>query len=344
MFDFLYGIFGYLFRFLLPIVGNYGLALLIFTLFFRAILLPTTIKQQKSSAKMVRLQPKLKRIREKYQDYSPQERNMKIQQETSELYQREGYSSMGASCAPLLFQLPILWGLYGVIRQPLTYVLEISAEAIEAFKGVMNTITAAAQNVDISATAGNVAGKASSAAAYIEATIISNIDAIVAAKPELLTQFGAEIEKIRAFDFSVFGIDLGSIPSAFYAEYNISKASILVLAIPVLSGLTSLLTSVVSQVRQKKNNPNMENQQMMGCMMLSMPVMSVWFTWTMPVAMGMYWILSNVLAFVQTLIIGHIYAPRKTIAKLMVDETVYRRSYEKNRKDIIGSDTETETE
>ena len=97
MFDFLYGIFGYLFRFLLPIVGNYGLALVLFTVFFRVILLPTTIKQQKSSAKMVRLQPKLRRIREKYQDYAPQERNMKIQQETSELYQREGYSSMGAS-------------------------------------------------------------------------------------------------------------------------------------------------------------------------------------------------------------------------------------------------------
>lgn len=344
MFDFLYGIFGYLFRFLLPIVGNYGLALVLFTLFFRAILLPATIKQQKSSAKMVRLQPKLKRIREKYQDYAPQERNMKIQQETSELYQREGYSTMGASCAPLLFQLPILWGLYGIIRKPLTYVLEISGEAVKAFESVMVTITNAAQGVDIAETAGNIAKKANSAAAYVEATIISNIDAIVEAKPELLTQFGTEIEKIRAFDFSVFGIDLGSIPSEFYAQHGISKASILVLLIPVLSGLTSLLTSLLTQARQKKNSGQMDNQQMMGCMMLSMPLMSVMFTWSMPVAMGMYWILSNVLAFVQTLILGHIYAPRKTIAKLMVDETVYRRSYEKNRKAILKKDSETEAE
>lgn len=342
MFDFLYGIFGYLFRFLLQFVQNYGLALLIFTVFFRVILLPTTIKQQKSSAKMVRLQPKLKRIREKYQDYAPQERNMKIQQETSELYQKEGYSSMGASCAPLLFQLPILWGLYGIIRQPLKYVLEISEEAIAAFQGVVTTL--ASSGADAVETAGNIAKKANSAAAYIEATIISNIDAIVEAKPELLTQFGAEIEKIRAFDFSVFGIDLGAIPSELYAEHGISKASILVLAIPVLSGLTSLLTSVLSQVRQKKSNPNMENQQMMGCMMLSMPLMSLWFTWSLPVGMGMYWILSNVLAFLQTLVLGHIYAPRKTIAKLMVDETVYRRSYEKNRKEILKNAKETEAE
>lgn len=334
MFDFLYGIFGYLFRFLLQFVQNYGLALLIFTVFFRLILLPSTIKQQKSSAKMVRLQPKLRRIREKYQDYAPQERNMKIQQETSELYQREGYSSMGASCAPLLFQLPILWGLYGIIRQPLKYVLEISAEAITA-------LTNAVTELGIVNTAAS-AGK-STAGAYIEASIISNLEAILEGKPELLTQFGAEIEKIRNFDFSVLGIDLGSIPSAFYGEFGISKESILVLAIPVLSGLTSLLTSVLTQLRQKKNNPNMDNQQMMGCMMLSMPLMSVWFTWTMPVAMGMYWILSNVLAFLQTLIIGHIYAPRKTIAKLMVDETVYRRSYEKNKISIAENNKDTET-
>ena len=76
----------------------------------------------------------------------------------------------------------------------------------------------------------------------------------------------------------------------------------------------------------------MENQQMMGCMMLSMPLMSLWFTWSMPAAMGMYWTLSNLLAFLQTLILGHFYAPRKTIAKLMVDETIYRRSYENTKK------------
>lgn len=333
MFDFLYGIFGYLFRFLLPIVGNYGVALVIFTLFFRLILLPTTVKQQKSSAKMVRLQPKLKRIREKYQDYAPQERNMKIQQETSELYQREGYSSMGASCLPLLFQLPILWGLYGIIRQPLTYVLELSSEAITALTNAVTELGIAVGT-----------GKGNAGLAYVEASIISNLEAIVEGKPEILTQFAAEIEKIRAFDFSVLGIDLGSIPKIFYGDFGISKASVLVLAIPVLSGLTSLLTSVLTQVRQKKANPNMENQQMMGCMMLSMPLMSVWFTWSMPVAMGMYWILSNVLAFLQTLVIGHIYAPRKTIAKLMVDETVYRRSYEQNRKSIIRSNKETEAE
>lgn len=82
----------------------------------------------------------------------------------------------------------------------------------------------------------------------------------------------------------------------------------------------------------------MENAQMMGCMMLMTPLMSLWFTFQFPAGMGMYWILSNILAFFQTLILGKIYAPRKTVAKLMVEETIYRRSYEKTKTPAISED------
>ena len=325
-YDILYVPFGYLFRILFSFVENYGLALVIFSVFFRVILLPSTIKQQKSSAKMTRLQPKLKRIKEKYQDYNPQERQQKIQQETSELYQREGYSSMGAGCLPMLIQFPVLIGLYGIIREPLTYVLDLSEAAITA-------LTEAATNL------GLIVGNA---VAYAESILISNIDKIVEAAPELLTKYSAEIETIRSFDFTVFGIDLGNIPSNVYSAMGISKESILILAVPVLSCLTSLLTSLLTQIRQKKANPNMENQQMMGCMMIMMPVWSLFLTWKFPVGMGMYWILSNLIAFFQTLILGYIYAPRKTMARLMVEETIERRSYEntKNKIDITNEISE----
>ena len=325
--DFLYGIFGYLFRILYSFVANYGVALVIFTVFFRVILLPSNIKQQKSSAKMMRLQPKLKRIREKYQDYNPQERQQKIQQETSELYQREGYSSMGASCLPLLVQLPILWGLYGIIRMPLTHVLNISKEAVAA-------LTAAYQALPV------IGEQSQRTVAYIESAIISNIEAIVAANPDIAATYADAIEKIQNFDFTIFGLNLGAIPDAgvFKAFASSTTEAKILILIPVLSGLTSLLTSVLTQIRQKKANPGMENQQMMGCMMLTMPLMSVWFTFQFPAGMGMYWILSNVLAFFQTLVVGHFYAPRKTIAKLMVDETIYRRSYENTKK--FGKETD----
>ena len=326
MFAFFYSIFGYLFRILFGFVQNYGLSLVIFTLFFRLLILPTTIKQQKSSAKQVRMQPKIRRIREKYQDYAPQERNQKIQQETNELYQKEGYSAMAGSCLPLLFQLPILWGLYGVVREPLKYVLKIPQE-------LLNTLTA---------TATSTMELTRQQKGYVETVILSNIDKILPKIPATAAQYAEEIQKIKNFNFTMFGIDLGAIPN-FKVFTNFGSSTTeekVLLLIPLLAFATSMMTSVLSQMRQKKNNPNMENQQMMGCMMLMMPLMSLWFTFQFPAGMGMYWILSNLFAFFQTLILGHVYAPRKTIARMMVEETVNRRAYEA----LKLSSTETDAE
>ena len=317
IFQILYVPFGFLFRILFDFLGNYGIALIIFTLFFRLILLPSAIKQQKGMAKQYRLQPKLKRIREKYQDYAPNERNQRIQMETNELYQQEGYSAMTGGCAPLLLQLPILWGLYGIIRMPLTHVLNISKEAVTA-------LTAAVTELGEST---------ARTAAYAESLVISKIAELVEANPDLVTKFPEAIDKIQNFNFKIFGIDLGTIPSmdTFKNWAESSTEAKLILLIPILSGVTSLMTSVLSQVRQKKTNPGAQMQGM-GCMMLSMPLMSLWFTFQFPAGMGMYWILSNVFAFFQTLILGHFYAPRKTVAQHMVAETIERRSYEKAKK------------
>lgn len=316
MFDFLYQIFGYMFRFLFNFIPNYGVALLIFTVFFRIIIMPTNVKTQKGQAKTVRMQPKLKRIREKYADYSPQERNQKIQEETNALYQREGYSAMTQGCAPLLIQLPILWGLYGVVRQPLKFVLEINQGLIDSFSNAVQSMGLASNR------------------AYAETAIITHIDTLVQKFPSTAAQYAGEIEKIKNFDFTVFGVDLGSIPnfSTFKNWGAADTAAKVLILIPILAFITSMMTSVLSQVRQKKNNPNMENQMQMGCMMLSMPLMSLWFTFQFPAGMGMYWIFSNIFAFAQTFVLGALYAPRKVIARDMVDETINARAYEKQKK------------
>ena len=328
MFDFLYSIFGFLFRILFDFIGNYGIALLIFTLFFKLILLPTTVKQQKGSAKQVRLQPKIKRIREKYQDYAPAERNAKIQEETNALYQREGYSAMTAGCAPLALQLPILWGLYGIVREPLKYVLQIPKELVDTLKEV----------------AVSELGLTGTKAAYAESAMIASIDKLVLKIPETASQYAAEIDKIRNFDFTVLGIDLGAIPSVdtFKAWGTASTQAKVLLLIPILSFVTSMMTSVLTQSRQKKNNPggnDMMNSQM-GCMMLMMPLMSLYFTFQFPAGMGMYWIFSNVFGFVQTLVLGYMYSPRKLIARSMVEETIERRSYERTKKIVSKKDAE----
>ena len=326
IFEFLYPIFGFIFRIFFGLVKNYGVALLLFTLFTRLILLPSTIKQQKASAKTMRLQPKLRRIREKYQDYSPQERQQRIQQETSALYQREGTSPMGGGCLPLLIQFPILFGLYGVIREPLSYVLNFSKDTLSAISAATG----------ISPLSGSKSG-------YNQFEALTTIKDKLAAG---VTDFGDVpadvIAQIENFKFEILGIDLGLIPKNVFADKDFSLAGILVIAVPVIAGLSQLLTSLLSQARQKKANLNMENQQMMGCMMYSMPLLSVWIAWSLPVGMGMYWIISGLVAFAQTLILGNIYAPRKTIARDMVEETIYRRSFEKNKKAINAKSTDAE--
>lgn len=320
MFAFFYSIFGWLFRILYSFIDNYGVALLIFTLFFRIVILPTNIKTQKSSAKTVRMQPKLKRIREKYADYSPQERQQKIQEETNALYQREGYSAMTQGCAPLLIQLPILWGLYGVVRQPLTYVLEIS-------KNLVSTLTSSGMALGLFKNS-----------AYAETGIITHINEIAMKLPASAAKYADEIEKIKNFDFTVLGIELGAVPSfdTFKNWSAASSADKILLLIPFLAFVSSMATSLLTQVRQKKTNPMADNRMQTGCMMLMMPLMSLWFTFQFPAGMGMYWILSNIFAFFQTLLLGHIYAPRKVIARIMVDETINARAYEKQKKGNIA--------
>jgi YidC/Oxa1 family membrane protein insertase len=88
-------------------------------------------------------------------------------------------------------------------------------------------------------------------------------------------------------------------------------------------------------MKQKKTNPAMSNNPMMGCMTLGMPLFSLYFVVNYPAGIGIYWIASSIFGFLTTVIIGHFYNPKKMIAKLMVDETIERRSKENNTKLII---------
>ncbi len=319
-----YQIFGWILKFIYNLVGNnYAMALILFTLFFRLILLPSTISQQKGAAKQMRMQTKLSRIQEKYKDYQKPDKQQLIQQEQQELYQKEGYSAMTGGCLPLLIQLPIMWGLYGAVYKPLSYLLEIKTEILQGFVDVYNNLFQAADQLS---------GRITQA----EMHILQHFDEIAskyAAAPQ------ETVETIRAFaeKFTIFGIPLYETPS-FDTIKHFSTATAnakILLLIPVLACLTSLLTSVLTQKRQEKNSPNAAQMKSMSCMMLLMsPLMSLWITFSLPAAVGVYWIISNALAFVQTLILGHIYHPKKVLARLMVKETIERRSKEANTRSI----------
>lgn len=311
----LYIPFGWILSSLYNFVGSYGWALVLFTLIFRLVLIPSAISQQKGTAKQTRLQPKLKKIQEKYKG-----NQVKLNEEMQALYSREGYNPMSAGCMPLLIQMPIIFGLYGVIYRPLTYVLRIPEATVA-------TLTEAAKSF-------MTADAAKQAANSMEIQVFKHLDQIILNLPELSSDIVNSLQKF-ALDFQMFGISMADTPSMAGMKENH-----MLIWIPLLSFASSMLSAVYMFVKQRKTNPEMAKNPMMGCMSFGMPLFSLYMTTLFPAGIGMYWILSNILAFVQTLILSNLYSPSKVITQLMVKETIVRRSREENVKMIAEKQSE----
>ncbi len=323
MYNFLYKyitpIFGYIMLFFYGMVdgfnGSYGIAIILFTIFARLVTLPTTISQQKSMAKQQRLAPKIRRIQEKYAG-----NQQKIQEETQNLYAREGYNPMSAGCLPLLIQFPFIIGLYGVLYNPLRYAIGLDAATSQQFVDVFSNMVK-----DGVVTVGSKVDR------YYPLYIIEHFSEVMdyISSKGITTVSADAISRVQSFidakRFIFLGLELGVQP-----QYKVFNKYWL---IPILSGVTSLISAIVTQLQQKKTNPA-ANTPGMGCTMLMMPAMSVWFAFMFPSGIGVYWIASNIFAFFQTFIMKKFMSPQKNIAKLMVKETVERRSRENSIKRI----------
>ncbi len=303
--------FGYLIGFLYEISNNYLLSLLLMTICVKLILLPSSIKQQKGMIKTQRMQPKIKRIREKYAN------NQQKQQEAmNELYAREGYSSMTAGCLPMLIQLPIMMGVYSVNYKILSYVLRIEEGALNAIKEAGRTLEAYTKLLGKN-------GSTSNAEYRLESIIIEHFDELV--EGGKLADVPAEvISKIDTFidNFTIFGVNLAETP-------DVKMGMNPLWLIPILTGVTSFAMAFYTFIRQKKTNPEMAKNPSMGCMSFMTPAMSIYFSFLFPASVGVYIIISSALSFIQMLITNKVFSPKKLLAKAMVDETINRRARER---------------
>lgn len=296
--------FGALLRLIYNSIGfeNYAVSIVLLTLISRIITIPSTISQQKGMAKTQRIQSKIRRIQTKFAG-----NQQKIQEETNALYQREGYNPMNAGCMPMLFQFVLLFGLIGAIYYPLSHFLVgITDEEIKLLTDAVAKISSS---------------KFASSSHLAELLVIQNINQL----QNIPGVSQATYDAIANINFDFFGLfSLGDVPKDFGLH--------IIWSIPVLSFLSSLASGIYSQIKQKKSNPAMANNPMMGCMMFGMPLFSLYFVVNYPAGIGIYWIASSIFSFIITVIIGHFYNPKKTIAKIMIDETVARRSKEENTK------------
>ncbi|MCH5317593.1 MAG: membrane protein insertase YidC [Eubacterium sp.] len=316
----LYWLFGVCMNFLLSLLSNqYFLAIVIFTVLTRVVLLPLNIRQQRTMSKSTRLQPKLRKIQKKYDPKSvsdPRERQrlqQKLNEETQALYAREGHNPMQLGCGPMLFQMLFLMGIVGIIYYPLSYVI-----GINNFADLTGEIQTAVEAL------------LDDKARYIQLSILENWETL---KDSLVSQFPAVFTEANCADIEAFrsGLYIGNLDMTAIPTWS---GGIIVI-VPILSFLTALGSSFVSMRIQKKNNPAMAQQMgQMTMMMLMMPFFSLFIAFQVPAAVGFYWIISNLVAILQQIFIAKAFPPKKSQARLMVENTIERRSREENIKKI----------
>lgn len=287
MLDWIASIFKYPMQWFYSLTGdNYLLALLLFALFVKVLMLPMTIYQQKKQiegVKMrVKLRPKIAKIEKKYEGVTDRVALQQKQQEILELQQKEGYSQL-SGCLPLLIQMPIFLGLYQIVQKPLTYLLNMSQELFDLVYGKLSSMQAFA-NAGI--TADNQIG--------IINYLNNNPDIFEQVKGTA-TEAGEVFTHIPNLVFGPF--DLGMVPTV---------ASWLVL-IPILTFILSFLSMKITRLVNPSMTPGEstpESRMSEGCMTWSMPLMGVWICFSVPAAFGVYWLIGYVYGIIQTVILA----------------------------------------
>lgn len=300
--------FGYLMSWIYNLVGNYGLAIIIFTVVTKLLLFPVNYKTQKSSARMRLLNPRLEKLRKSYSNNPT-----KLQEEQQKLYQQEGINPM-ASCLPSMIQFLVLFGVLDVVYKPLTHILRLGSSVRE------NAIEMASKLLT------DGGGKAISMTDLrCELRAMEQINA--AGNAGKFEGLGSNVlDKISEFSshFQIFGADLGKTPK-FMPDVWTKESTILFL-IPIFSGIAQLLYTVYTQIHQKKTNPGMPNMGCMNIMLYTMPLMSVWFAYMVPAGVGFYWIWSSVFSFLITFFLNKYFTDER-VEKINEKEKEKARIY-----------------
>jgi len=271
------------------VTNNYAFSLFIFTVITRIILVPFSIKQQKSTVKMTMLKPEMDEIQKKYAN-----NKTKLNEELMKLYSKEGYNPT-SGCLPMLIQFPILFGLIDVIYKPLTHILRLSAEEIAAGTAVMEASGA----------------EFTRNGSLIQLDIIKQVQA--GAEGYAAAMGTDAVEAINTLRLYTMGMDLTLTPSLDMFKTIFSGFNP-VLLIPIFAGLTSLLMSIVTT---RMSSATMEGAAAgnMKAMMYTMPLFSTFFTFSVPAGVGLYWCFSNIIGMLNSMLMNKFYNPKEAAAK-----------------------------
>ncbi len=262
--------FAWLTRLFYTWTGSYGVALILFTLLVKLVLLPFQLKSKKSMLRMNRMQGKIKDIQTRYANNKE-----KQQQEMADLYAREGVNPM-SGCLWSFIPFPILIALYYIIRTPLRYFMSLS-------ETVITEITT------LAASLGYTAAAEGQAAAYEQIYLAKFIH-------EHWAAFDGKFAGLVDLDYNFLGMDLSSVGKDLFSQFPSGGWPVIgILILPLISAGLQFLMTMISM----KSNGNTQMNGSSKAMMYMMPLMTVWMGYILPAALCVYWIANAAFSCIQ---------------------------------------------
>ena len=292
MFQFFANIFGYLLNFINNFVGNYGLAIILFTVLIKIIMLPLSIKQQRTMKKSTELNEKIKVLQFKYKN-DPE----KLNREMIDLYKKENMSPF-SGCLSTIAQFILLISIFYMVRCPLTYMEKINNDQINTYVQQLKD------------------GGITVNQAYSEIDIIRELDYLKEKMPE-----DEGLNKIN-LNMNFCGLDLSKIP-----QQNLNDWTVYIIpALYIISTFISMKITTSMQKKSKKNDGviditekeekdskeeeknEMEDMMEQSNKMMSwmMPIMSVSISLVAPLGLALYWLVNNILMIGERLVLNKI--------------------------------------
>lgn len=287
--------FAWLVRLFYNLTNSYGVALILFTLVIKLIMLPFQMKSKKSMMRMSRVSGQMQELQKRYA-----KNQAKLQEEMQKLYEEEGVNPM-SGCLWSLIPFPILIALYSIIRQPITHFMMLS-------KDVLQTVVQSAADADVNLTNIVMMDKATGTpvlkdglyqlASYGQINLVKAVQEMGLSTPE------------GWFDmnYNFLGLDLTATPWEYVKNFTFTWAVIGVILIPILAGLSQFVFSKLTMKTQPQADA--AGGASMKSMMYMMPLMSVYIAFIMPAALGVYWIAQSVFSLIQEAILNKTFSAK----------------------------------
>ena len=281
--------FAWLVRLFYNLTGSYGMAIILFTLVVKLIMVPFQMKSKKSMMRMSRMSGRLQEIQKKYAN-----NQAKQTEEMQKLYAEEGINPM-SGCLWSLLPFPILLALYSIIRQPITHFMMLSQDVVQQ---MVDAVTGA--GLDVSGIVQMKDGAAVVRDGITQLLPYGQINLVKTIASEM-PEMGSTVDGWINMNYTSFGLDMAANPWSMVTGFTFTWAAIGLILIPILAGGSQWLMTKITMKHQPAADPSAASANRM---MMFMPLFSVYIAFTMPAALGVYWIAQSAFAAVQEFFMG----------------------------------------